>query len=300
MARTIVILAAVAALLAVLVVVGLLIKEGVGPKEAGRAPRPPALVGEEEDELPPDLLSELDAAGETTAGSGAAGPAGTLQDSASSRGAASDAKAGSAITAGDLSGALAAAPQANAPGVRVDTTDGADASPELRAKVRAILRKLTPTEQEEMARQLQELQTRKAREQAKYALPSQQKLQELDKLSGGALKLSDFQRQQIQALNADMKPKVTGALSPFWDQDAQLSQQRRALESAGRGGETGAIAQELRDLRKQRDAVKQALDWEYRQMLAAVLTPEQLAAIGGGSRNQPAQAPQRPAPAAGR
>lgn len=203
--------------------------------------------------------------------------------------------------------AEAAPPDPNLPGATSSETSAAakaeadllaaadDSPPALRARIKSLLKTMTPAEQEEMARQLRDLEKKKAAEQAKYALPSQQKLQDLGS-KNPAQKLTDYQQQQLSAINATMQPRIMAALTPLWNRDAQLRQTVRALDNSGQAGLADPLRQEIRDLGRQRDAAKNSLDKDYRQMLSGVLTPDQQQAAGLQGPANPKPANSKPGP----
>jgi len=154
-----------------------------------------------------------------------------------------------------------------------------DSSPEVKARIAALLDGLSPAEQSELMRQMREREAQRMRERARYALPSQFRLQALNRRRDGALKLSEYQQQQVDAIAESMKPKMDAALGPIWQKQDQLRQRAEALNQAGRASEAEPLQQEMRDLRQQTETVRNSLDQEYRQLLAGVLTPEQTQAL---------------------
>jgi len=114
------------------------------------------------------------------------------------------------------------------------------------------------------------------REYLKYALPTDRKLQALDKL-GGELKLTDVQRAQVEALKEAFKPRTEAAMQDVWTRGAEVGQRVRDLWEAGeREAATALKVEEGIPLREEAAQIQAELDAQYNARWAVILTPEQI------------------------
>jgi hypothetical protein len=201
---------------------------------------------------------------------------------------ASGASSAEVVTDGSDEGGMAAAPEVAVPEaddappafVSAATAQAAagNSPDDLQSRVKVLLRSMTPQERREMVRQMAAMDQRWAENRAKFALPSQQKLQNVM----GSIQMSDGQRQQLKLATRALRPQLTQALLVYYDRQSQLSNQLQALNDAGLGAQAEPLHQALNEVQTQINTVRDSFDQQYRQVISGILTPDQLKAAGLG------------------
>ena len=154
----------------------------------------------------------------------------------------------------------------------------AEESDDVRQRMATLLDTLTDEERGALVRE--HMRRRRAAwiERRKYALPTDRKLRGLDRLDD-ALKLSEVQRAQIEALQATFKPQIEMALQDVWARQSELRQRMRDLWEAGQREEAGALREQFSSLREESGEIKAELDTKYTESLVGILSAEQIEAM---------------------
>jgi Spy/CpxP family protein refolding chaperone len=152
-------------------------------------------------------------------------------------------------------------------------------NPSLDEKINGILNSLTREEQEALMRAISQRAMQERAEQRRYELPSDRRLRVLERNRNAALRLSDVQRQQIDALKESLKPKIDAATSQLRQQQETLREQVGQLMSSGDREAARALFEQMGDLRRQSEQATAPIDEEYKTALSGILTPEQQEAV---------------------
>ncbi|MBN2584358.1 MAG: Spy/CpxP family protein refolding chaperone [Planctomycetes bacterium] len=146
-------------------------------------------------------------------------------------------------------------------------------------KIKAILDTLTEDEQRALMRAMAGRMMRDRMEQRRYDLPSDRRLRVLERGRNEAIRLSDVQRDQLNALKENLKPKIDAAMSDIWQKQEQLRQQGMQLMSEGKRDEARTLFEQMNELRQQGEQAMAPIDEEYKVALSGILTPEQQEAV---------------------
>ena len=157
-------------------------------------------------------------------------------------------------------------------------------------KVNRILADLNNEEQQALMRAMGRRMGEQRREQQRYDLPSDRRLRRLERSRDETLRLSDAQREQIEAVRSVMKPKIEAAMQGIWAKQEELQGQVSQLREEGKRDEIRAVFEQYGPLREQANELQAPLDEEYKTSLSAILSPEQTQALeqqgGGESRDR--------------
>lgn len=155
---------------------------------------------------------------------------------------------------------------------------------DVKARIATLVNSLSEEEERELLRQLGQRRAEKWMETQKYSLPTDFRLRGLRWQNKGQLKLSDAQQQQVTQFGEVMKPRIEAALQNVWAREAELREQANTLREEGREDEMRAVFEQLGELNRQSNDIKQELDTEFRAMLGQILTAEQMEVINSGSQ----------------
>ena len=116
-------------------------------------------------------------------------------------------------------------------------------------------------------------------ERRKYDLPSDRRLGRLTRTRDEALRLTEAQQLQINTLRETYKPQLDTLMADTWQKQADLREQATTLMGEGQRDEARALWEQISQLNQQANEIKAPIDQQYQSSLAAILTPEQVAAM---------------------
>jgi hypothetical protein len=168
---------------------------------------------------------------------------------------------------------------ANPKPAKQETAVGDEKTAEVRQKVASM----SEEERRLYERELGRRRMQDEMERRKYDLGSDRVLRRLDR--DEALRLSDAQWQQVNALRDGYKPKIDQAVGALYAQQSELMSQMGPMMGRGGGNEGGneedrrAVFEKMNELRQQIEEAKAPIEAEYKAALSTILTAEQTAAI---------------------
>ena len=153
----------------------------------------------------------------------------------------------------------------------------APADDERVARFRDMVANMSSDDRQLLMREIMRQRGREMAERRKYDLPSDRRLRRLERTRDDNLRLTDAQREQIDAIRDTYKPQLDAQLQDIWAQQAELREDAMALMSEGKRDEARALFEQMNELNQQADQLKAPLDEQYKAALASILTPEQTA-----------------------
>jgi len=147
------------------------------------------------------------------------------------------------------------------------------------AALREMVANMTDEERQIVQRELMRRRGQEMMERRKYDLPSDRRLRRLEWTRDEALRLTEAQQLQINALRETYKPQLDTLLADIWQQQAELRDQAIALMGEGQRDEVRGVWNQINELNQQAEQIKAPLDEQYQSSLAAILTPEQVEAM---------------------
>jgi len=167
------------------------------------------------------------------------------------------------------------APDATAPA----SPQVADLPDDDQTALREMVTNMTDQERQTLMRELMRRRGQEMMERRKYDLPSDRRLGRLTRTRDEALRLTEAQQLQINTLRETYKPQLDTLMADTWQKQADLREQATTLMGEGQRDEAREIWNQLRELDQQADQIKAPIDTQYKASLAAILTPEQVAAM---------------------
>ncbi len=119
-----------------------------------------------------------------------------------------------------------------------------------------------PALQGDMSREDVQARMEKVRKETIYGLRSAYTLKRLERADDEDLQLTPYQKEEVDLVRERMRLKAEAALGDLLEEEMELQEK-------------------LREIYRERSAIQQGLDAEFRDQLQAVLTPEQYEVIEG-------------------
>ncbi|MBN2583915.1 MAG: hypothetical protein JXL80_12680 [Planctomycetes bacterium] len=167
-----------------------------------------------------------------------------------------------------------------------------EASDDVKKRIGDLLATLSQDEKNEVLRQISQERRDKYREEYRYRLRTQAVVENLKWQRDEILRLTDLQSQQINGIIEPMRPRMKDSLAVLWTREGELRQEIAQLFRQGRREEIGPLNDELRDVLKETEEIKNQYNEELKLQLQDILTPEQLDWLK--KRDNVGRSPQRP------